>query len=86
MAFNNTYGYQAYNQSVYEAALDAFTQPDGCADLIHVCRQAAAEGDPSYNGNNMTVNDLCEQAFDFCFLEVQAPINISGVRTLSLDI
>lgn len=78
-ATNNTYGFQAYNQSVYESALDAFSMPGGCKDLINQCREVAAEGDPAYNGNNDTVNTACGNAFFDCFENVQALYTLSGV-------
>lgn len=80
MATNNTYGFQAYNESVYNAALDAFSMQDGCKNLIIQCRGNASEGDPAYNGNNETVNTICGGAFSFCFEYVQNLYSISGVR------
>jgi hypothetical protein len=80
MATNNTYGFQAYNQSVFEAAENAFWVDGGCKDLINQCKEIAAEGDPDYNGNNETVNAFCGEAFGTCFVTVQNPFGISGVR------
>jgi len=64
MAYNNTYGIQAINQSVYQQSMDAYTQEGGVRDLINTCRQLAAEGDPTNQGNNATVNDACAAAND----------------------
>jgi carboxypeptidase C (cathepsin A) len=62
MAFNNTYGLQTINESVYDAAMLAYTKKGGVRDLINTCRQLAAEGDPTNQGNNVTVNLACEAA------------------------
>lgn len=62
MAYNNTYGIQAINQSVYQASVDAYTMPGGVRDLINTCQTLAAAGDPTNQGNNITVNNACEAA------------------------
>ncbi|RMZ85375.1 hypothetical protein DV737_g771, partial [Chaetothyriales sp. CBS 132003] len=59
MAYNNTYGIRAINQSTYEAALQAYHEPGGVKDLIETCRQLAAQGDPTNQGHNDTVNNAC---------------------------
>ena len=45
-AVNNTYDIQTIPESVADEALQNFTAPGGCRDLILQCRQAAAFGDP----------------------------------------
>ena len=62
MAYNNTYGIQAINQSTYEQALDAWSAPGGLKELIQTCRRLAAEGDPTNQGGNATVNAACSDA------------------------
>lgn len=79
LATNNTYGYQAYNQSVFEAAEDAFSMSGGCRDQILQCKSIAAEGDPEYNGNNETVNTACGSAFGNCYTNVEGSFLLSGV-------
>jgi carboxypeptidase C (cathepsin A) len=64
MAYNNTYGIKAINGFVYQASLDAYTMPGGVRDLISTCRRLAAEGDPTNQGNNDTVNSACVAAND----------------------
>jgi carboxypeptidase C (cathepsin A) len=59
MAYNNTYGIKAINESVFQSSLDAYTAPGGVRDLINTCRSLAAEGDPTNQGNNVTVNNAC---------------------------
>lgn len=66
MAFNNSYGIQIYNRTVYDSAIDTFTKPDGCKDLIENCRRLAAAGDPDMYGHNQTVNIACMQANNIC--------------------
>ena len=79
MATNNTYGFVAYNQSVYEVVLDALTQ---CKDLIKQCQSLAAIGDPDYDRKNETVNSACSTAFIDCYTNVQGPYTLSGVTAL----
>ncbi|KAI1618682.1 carboxypeptidase [Exophiala viscosa] len=74
-AYNNTYGIQYYNQSMYEDAMAALNKSDGCLDLIQQCRAAGQVGDPSFLGNNATVNELCTDAFNLCFTIIE-PLNV----------
>lgn len=80
MAYNNTYGIQAINQTNYQAAIDAFNRPKtGCRDLILNCRALAADGDPNFTGANATVNAACSDADSFCSTEVEgAYVQTSG--------
>ena len=64
IAYNNTYGIQAINGSVYEAALNSYYKPGGVKDLITKCRAEAAVSDPTNQGNNLTVVDACVAASD----------------------
>jgi carboxypeptidase C (cathepsin A) len=73
MAYNNTYGIQVINETVYRQALDAWSRPQGCRDLIVTCRALAREGDPAMFGNNATVNAACIEADQFCSNEVEGP-------------
>ena len=81
--YNNTYGEQFINQTVYEEAVDSFTAPGGCRDLILQCRAAAAEGDPLSLGTNATVNSACVDATTFCTISSLALFSgYSDVRIL----
>ncbi|CAG8027262.1 unnamed protein product [Penicillium nalgiovense] len=71
MAYNNTYDIQAINKTVYDLAMDAWSRPGGCKDLIMHCRALAAEGDPQMYGNNETVNKACHNADKFCSNNVE---------------
>ncbi|KAI9696691.1 MAG: hypothetical protein M1820_008065 [Bogoriella megaspora] len=71
MAFNNTYGFQAYPQAVFEEALNNFTKPGGCHDLANQCRELGAASDLDVLGLNSTVNEACAGAFAYCFGAVQ---------------
>jgi hypothetical protein len=67
MAYNNTYGIQTINETLYQAGVDNFNRPNiGCRDRILNCRALAAEGDPNFIGNNDTVNLACEAANHYC--------------------
>ncbi|KAL8931523.1 MAG: hypothetical protein Q9216_007173, partial [Gyalolechia sp. 2 TL-2023] len=66
-AYNNTYGIQSINQSLYRDALDNFNRPEtGCKALILECQRLATEGDPQATGNNGTVNRACSEANIYC--------------------
>ena len=79
-AYNNTYGIEAINQTLYQQALDNFYRPEtGCRALILECQALANEGDPNATGNNATVNQACSAANVYCSNEVEAQyINESG--------
>ncbi|KAF6812405.1 Carboxypeptidase S1-like protein [Colletotrichum plurivorum] len=79
MAFNNTYGIETVNKTVYEGMLDAYYRSGGCRDQIDACREAAAAYDPNNLGINATVNTLCQQAETFCTNRVRDPyLQLSG--------
>ncbi|PYI29469.1 alpha/beta-hydrolase [Aspergillus indologenus CBS 114.80] len=71
IAYNNTYGIQALNQTIYEAAMQAWSKPGGCKDQLIECRAVGAEGDPEMHGNNQTVNRICQDADAYCIDEVK---------------
>jgi hypothetical protein len=73
MAYNNTYDIQAINQSSYQGALDAFNKPGGCRDRINTCNDLAAVGDPNFIGDNVTVNNACQDADSYCSNNVEGP-------------
>ncbi|KAI9781133.1 MAG: hypothetical protein M1835_004356 [Candelina submexicana] len=78
-AYENTYGIEAINQTIYSELITNFTQSGGCQDLIVQCRALAAEGDSSFNGNNATVNAACMKADEYCSSNVEgAYIALSG--------
>ncbi|OJJ48898.1 hypothetical protein ASPZODRAFT_90893 [Penicilliopsis zonata CBS 506.65] len=72
-AYNNTYGIEAINRTVYETAMDAFRRPGGCRDRIDDCHALAAVGDPLMTGANETVNAVCRDAENFCSNAVEGP-------------
>ncbi|KAL4788087.1 Alpha/Beta hydrolase protein [Aspergillus varians] len=80
MAYNNTYGIEAINETQYEQALHAWSKPGGCKDLITECRSLAAEGDPHMYGNNKTVNSACQKADAYCSNNVEGPYIVSSGR------
>ena len=64
MAFNNTYGLKAINETEYKAALDSFP---ACQKSVMACRTLADAKDPLSRGNNADVNKACSDAFKLCF-------------------
>ena len=79
MAYNNTYGLQTVNESVYNSMVDAYTRPGGCRDQINECRALATASDPDNTGANATVNRVCSTAETFCTNNIRDPyIEFSG--------
>ena len=80
IAYNNTYGIQAINQTVYQQALDDLNKPGGCRDKIIKCRHLAAKLDQGDFGNDDEVNAACHDADMFCGNQVEGPyIEFGGV-------
>lgn len=71
MAYNNTYGIETINKTVYDQAMLNWSRPGGCKDQIKHCRALAAEGDPMMYGNNQTVNKACQKADSLCSNNVE---------------
>lgn len=79
MAFNNSYGVQAVNESVYLGMLDGYEREGGCRDQILECRALADEFDPGNIGINDTVNAVCQDAENYCLEYVRDPyLQLSG--------
>lgn len=72
MAFNNSYGIQIYNRTIYDQQINTFKKPGGCKDKIERCRRLASAGDPNMYGNNATVNKACIEANDICRYVIEA--------------
>ncbi|KAI9894729.1 MAG: hypothetical protein M1814_002086 [Vezdaea aestivalis] len=71
-AYNNTYGIQAINETVYRQAISSLEKPDGCYDKILKCRSMIAQFDPQQYGNDPQVNAACQDADSFCSNLVEA--------------
>ncbi|GKT95329.1 carboxypeptidase S1 [Colletotrichum tofieldiae] len=79
MAFNNTYGIETVNATVYQGMVDAYHREGGCRDQIDACREVSAVYDPENIGINATVNRVCEAAESYCTRYVRDPyLDISG--------
>ena len=78
MAHNNTYSFEAISQEQYVEAMDNYTKPGGCRDLIQQCRALGELSDPDEVGLNKTVNDLCASATGYCYLNVLGAYDVSG--------
>lgn len=73
MAYNNTYGIEAVNETIHEQMLDALYRTGGCLDQIADCRAISVIYDPENIGINETVNAVCADAEDFCSTYVRGP-------------
>ncbi len=63
MAYNNTYGLQVINETVYEMAMAAVP---ACLQLVRDCRSLSEEYDPDQSAFNETVNAVCTNATATC--------------------
>ncbi|TPX14617.1 uncharacterized protein E0L32_005309 [Thyridium curvatum] len=82
MAWNNTYGVQSYPEEVYDLVMGNLTAPEiGCYDRVKQCRKARADGDPTSQGNNNTVNEACMAASTVCFDVVMGSYNAVSNRS-----
>ncbi|EHK49333.1 hypothetical protein TRIATDRAFT_49779 [Trichoderma atroviride IMI 206040] len=86
LAYNNTYGIQVYNESVYNEVMQQVVAPKtGCYDAVDACRTLANEGDPYGYGNNETVNQACLLATEACFEKVVAPyMEVSNISSFDI--
>ncbi|KAL7624533.1 hypothetical protein AAE478_006098 [Parahypoxylon ruwenzoriense] len=79
IAYNNTYGLETVNETVYLDMVDALERPGGCRDQIDNCRALALVYDPENRGVNETVNEVCSDAETFCSSRVRGPyLDYSG--------
>ena len=91
MAFNNTYGIESVNETIHEQMLDALYRDGGCLDQIEDCRAISVIYDPENIGINATVNQVCQEAENFCSTEVRGPYllysgrNYYDIATLDPD-
>ncbi|KAI3327522.1 carboxypeptidase S1 [Xylariaceae sp. AK1471] len=73
IAYNNTYGIQAVNETIYLSMVDAWEREGGCRDQIADCIEVAQVYDPDNVGINATVNKICMDAETFCSTKVRGP-------------
>ncbi|KAK2016853.1 serine carboxypeptidase [Colletotrichum eremochloae] len=65
--YNNTYGIQAFNQSIHDQLMHNWTRPNGCRDQILDCQKALREHGPFLaNGVKKNVTQICGQSFQDC--------------------
>lgn len=73
MAFNNSYGIQAINESRHDEVLRDLYREGGCLDQIEACRNSSLIYDPTNQGFNESVNKICQDAETFCTLNIRDP-------------
>ncbi|KAF7194192.1 Carboxypeptidase S1-like B [Pseudocercospora fuligena] len=71
IAYNNTYGIEAVNKTVYDSMIDALYREGGCNDQIYHCQNLSSEYDPENLGINASVNSACQNAEEFCAKRVR---------------
>lgn len=70
MAYNNTYGIRAINESQAQGMVEAWEMPGGCRDQVLLCHEAASIHDPLNLDNNDAVNEICAAAETFCYTNI----------------
>lgn len=80
IAYNNTYGIETVNQTIYEGMLDSLYKEGGCIDQIYQCRNLSLTYDPENLGHNTTVNDICAKSDSYCSKNVRSPYNLYAGR------
>ena len=78
-AFNNTYGIQAMNETVYKFSKSNLPK---CQNMTATCRALGDKLDPNGTGANAQVNKACNEAYLFCFSSVHDAYWLSGVCVL----
>ncbi|KIV90011.1 hypothetical protein PV10_07361 [Exophiala mesophila] len=79
IAYNNTYGIETVNETIYKQMNDAYYGRGGCRDRIEDCRALSIQYDPSQRGLNTSVNSICQDAESFCSENIRDPyIKYSG--------
>ncbi|KAK2841544.1 hypothetical protein FQN49_006154 [Arthroderma sp. PD_2] len=71
IAFNNTYGIETVNSTIYESMIQGLDRPDGCGDKVDKCHALSAMYDPDNTAHNLTVNEICMDAEETCNMEVR---------------
>ncbi|KAI9666958.1 MAG: hypothetical protein M1831_001463 [Alyxoria varia] len=71
-AVNNTYGIQAYNDTVYNYAKFAYYMGNGCRDQIDLCEEADRSTDAG--------KAICTEAGNMCRDNVEGPYYVFGGR------
>lgn len=78
IAYNNTYGIKAINESTRDQILHDLTRKRGCLDQTYKCGNLSMKYDPKNIGINDTVNQVCANASNFCNKYVQGPYTETG--------
>lgn len=73
MAYNNSYGIKAINESRHNEALNNLYRDGGCLDQIEDCRNQSLAFDPTNQGFNESVNKICAAAETFCSENIRDP-------------
>ncbi|KAF2012646.1 alpha/beta-hydrolase [Aaosphaeria arxii CBS 175.79] len=73
MAYNNSYGIKAINESRYNEVLESLNGENGCLAQIEECRNLSLVYDPTNQGFNTSVNKVCQAAETFCTENIRDP-------------
>ncbi|KAK5111187.1 hypothetical protein LTR85_012236 [Meristemomyces frigidus] len=81
MAYNNTYGLQVINKTIYELGKHDWEKSGGCRDLLLACRGLGDQYDPEQLSINATVNEVCVEAELYCSSNVLGLYDIYSNRS-----
>lgn len=80
IAYNNTYGIQTVNESIYQHMMSSYYDEGGCRDQIYECRNLSLAYDPMQRGMNASVNRVCRAAETFCTNNIRDPYTLYSGR------
>jgi carboxypeptidase C (cathepsin A) len=80
MAYNNTYGIKAINETRYDQVVKDLYSEGGCLEQIEQCRNLSLAYDPTNQGFNISVNRVCQAAETYCSTHIRDPYFDSDVN------
>ncbi|KAE8391260.1 Alpha/Beta hydrolase protein [Aspergillus alliaceus] len=59
LAYNNTYGIEIFNQTLYESLIHDWRRPGGCRDQIKACQEALKDSEASASKTQKSISETC---------------------------
>ncbi|KAK8078672.1 serine carboxypeptidase [Apiospora saccharicola] len=76
-AYNNTYGIDVFNQSIYDELMHNWTKPDGCKQRVSACQAALKDHDATFLILSKTaavmkpnLTEICGNVEDDCWVNI----------------
>ncbi|KAI0418222.1 carboxypeptidase S1 [Xylaria grammica] len=68
--FNNTYGIEIFNETIYEELMYNWTRPNGCKDKVQACQDSMKDTEPQFLGGSTRgaepLTPPCNDAAAYC--------------------